>query len=96
MKIVNHLLKQWNSKALVSADSRHLENPPNVFVSYAHEDEQAVGGLVAELEKRGIKPVWFAPKELQPGDQLGPEIKKAIDQARYFLLAVTEQCKNSA
>ncbi len=93
---VNHLLTRWNSKALASSDTRNVENPPNIFVSYAHEDEQAVRNLVAELAKRGIGPVWFAPKELQPGDQLGPEIKKAIDQARYFLLAVTEQFKNSA
>jgi len=95
-RYVNRLLTRWNSKALASADASDLENPPNIFVSYAHEDEQAVRDLVAELEKRGIKRVWFAPKELQPGDQLGPEVKKAIDQARYFLLAATERSKNSA
>jgi hypothetical protein len=42
-----------------------------------------------------IKAVWFAPKQLRLGDHLDPKIRKAIDQAKYFLVAITQQSKNS-
>jgi TIR domain len=66
-----------------------------VFVSYAHEDEQTAKGLVADLNQRGIKGVWFAPRQLQPGDHLDGKIRNAIDRAGYFVVLITQESKNS-
>jgi hypothetical protein len=51
--------------------------------------------LVAQLHERGIEAVWFAPQQLGPGDHLDRKIRKAIDQATYFLVAVNQQSRNS-
>lgn len=85
---------EWIGWQLVRK-ARGPEDPNSVFVSYAHEDEQSVSQLVSELDKRGFKAVWFARKQLQPGDRLNPEIRKAIDKAEYFVVAVTHYSRNS-
>ena len=89
MRITLKAALEWIAWKL-TRNGRHPEDPTSVFVSYAHEDEEVISGLIAELDKRGIKAVqWFAPKQLRPGDHLDPKIRKAIDQAKYFLVAVT-------
>ncbi|WP_447600554.1 toll/interleukin-1 receptor domain-containing protein [Nitrospira sp. Nam80] len=65
-----------------------------VFLSYAHEDEQAVSGLASDLRFNGVE-VWFAPKHLKPGERLSSRIQKAIKQADFVLLAVTSRSRNS-
>ena len=67
---------------------------PRVFLSYAHEDEQAVAVLASDLQANDVN-VWFAPKDLLLGDQLTRSIQKAIRQADYFLLVATPQSQNS-
>ena len=66
-----------------------------VFISYAHEDEQVIAGLVADLGREGID-VWCAPKKMQPGDRISREVKAAIEKARFFLVALTQHSRNSA
>ena len=66
-----------------------------VFISYAHEDEQAIAGLVADLRRERID-TWFAPSKLQPGDQISRAVKAAIEKARFFLVALTQHSRNSS
>ncbi|WP_110170630.1 toll/interleukin-1 receptor domain-containing protein [Luteitalea pratensis] len=70
-------------------------SPIHVFVSYAHEDEQAVAGLVADLRREGVD-VWFAQHKLQPADRISGEVRAAIEKARFVLVALTQQARNSA
>jgi len=95
MRVALRAAVEWIGYRLnLKASSR--EEATGVFVSYAHEDEQAVKSVAAELDRRGIKAVWFAPNQLRPGNHLDLKIRKAIDQAKYFLIAVTQQCRNSS
>ena len=65
-----------------------------IFISHATADDAVVKELREALEARGVA-VWADSRELAPGDNLEPEIQKAIEEARHFLVVLGPQTQNS-
>jgi TolB-like protein len=61
----------------------------DVFVSYASQDVAVADAIVATLEKNGIK-CWIAPRDVTPGSQYADEIVGAINDAKVFVLVLSE------
>ncbi len=59
-----------------------------VFISYAHENLETVQRVVGGLKKRKLD-IWFAKKDLGPG-RWKPQIIKAINRSRYFIICISE------
>jgi hypothetical protein len=60
----------------------------DVFVSYSHQDALFVQSLVDALEARGVK-AWYDGGELRVGESFMQKIGDALEQSRYFLLAIS-------
>ena len=60
--------------------------PPQVFLSYAHDDIDTVRKLNADLKERRVN-VWFDKDSLAPG-RWKTQIQKAIPKSRYFLFVL--------
>ena len=58
-----------------------------VFLSYAHEDLDAVRRIYKGLKERQLK-VWFDKEHLKPGEWM-PQIEKAIPRSRYFIICIS-------
>src|SRR6202790_1604698 len=61
----------------------------DVFVSYASQDAAVADAVVASLEKLGIR-CWIAPRDVTPGSQYADEIVGAINDAKVFVLVLSE------
>jgi hypothetical protein len=61
----------------------------DVFVSYASQDAAVANSVVEVLERHGIK-CWFAPRDVNPGSQYADEIVGAINDAKVFVLVLSE------
>jgi TolB-like protein len=61
----------------------------DVFVSYASQDAAVADAAVASLEKLGIR-CWIAPRDVTPGSQYADEIVGAINDAKVFVLVLSE------
>ena len=70
MRIISQL-SEWLKGLLGKVTVVIKSNPGRAFISYAHEDEQAVSRIVDDLRREDIK-VWFAPRAIQPGDLTCP------------------------
>jgi hypothetical protein len=90
MTTLIELFRRLTARRSVMGDNSTIQ----IFISYAHEDEQAVAGLVADLKQEGVD-VWFAPRKLQPGDHISREVKASIEKAKFFLVALTQHSRNS-
>jgi tetratricopeptide (TPR) repeat protein len=66
-----------------------------IFISHATEDDAFVADLRMALENYGL-PVWVDSRNLRGGDQLAPEIRQAIETARYVLVVFSPKTINSA
>jgi hypothetical protein len=62
--------------------------PPRLFLSYATEDRPLVDELRKMLDLAGYGP-WLDHEDLYVGQELTPELEKAIDQAALFLACLT-------
>lgn len=66
----------------------------DVFISYSSEDKEVADAICCELEKNSIK-CWYAPRDIQPGDEWASSIVSAINQAKIMVLIFTD-CANSS
>lgn len=62
---------------------------PLVFLSYAHEDQDAVDKLRLGLEDRGIT-VWQDKQNIRTGETWNAKIAEIIKRANYFVFIQTE------
>ncbi len=65
-----------------------------IFISHASADDAFVAELRTALESYKL-PVWVDSRNLRAGNKLAPEIEKAIEQARYFLVVLSPDTVNS-
>src|SRR5438552_1851480 len=65
-----------------------------IFISHASADDVFVKELREALEGCGLT-VWADSRELIGGDQLAPEIAKAITTARHVLVVLSSHAINS-
>jgi hypothetical protein len=66
----------------------------HIFISHSTKDDPFVADLRQALELRGLT-VWVDSRYLRGGDQLAPEIERAIREARAFLVVVSQHSLNS-
>jgi hypothetical protein len=67
----------------------------HIFISHGTQDDPFVAELRQALELRGWT-VWVDSRNLRGGDQLAPEIERAIGEAWAFLIVVSQHSLNSA
>ncbi|NIM16484.1 MAG: tetratricopeptide repeat protein [Candidatus Aminicenantes bacterium] len=65
-----------------------------IFISHSSKDDEFVKALGKSLEIQGFD-TWIDSRELVGGDQLEPEIKKAIEKARAFIVVISLNTINS-
>lgn len=80
------------AKPVVSARSSSpsvslAERAPKAFVSYAHEDHDAVAELAAQLKGRGID-VWKDEQDLRVGDNWANTLKDVISRRVDYVIVV--------
>ena len=66
----------------------------HIFMSHATADDAVVSELRKALDALRV-PTWTDSRELTGGDQLDPEIMKAIEEAEHFLVVLGPLTQNS-
>jgi hypothetical protein len=66
----------------------------DVFISYAQSDSETARAICDWLEVRGLS-CWIAPRDLQPGTEIGQSIITAIDDSQVLALIASHQASNS-
>ena len=74
----------------VNMELKHAREMEHVFISYCHENIDAVDRLCENLISRGIK-VWLDRTALEPGMQWKPAIQQAIHQGTYFVACFSKE-----
>jgi len=67
----------------------------HIFISHSSHDDLFVKDLRQNLQFQGLE-IWVDSQELRGGDKLEPHIKKAIEEARAFILVFSLDTINSA
>ena len=65
----------------------------DIFLSYAHEDEARIKGIVAALEEQGWSVFW--DRRIPAGETWRSYIGKALDEARCVIVAWSQYSVNS-
>ena len=65
-----------------------------VFISHSGKDDGVVAEIRQALESLGLG-VWADSRQLTGGDELEPEILKAIDDARHLVAVLSLNAVNS-
>ena len=66
----------------------------DVFISYSHKDEKIREAVCKKLESEGIS-CWYAPRNIQPGEEWADAISAALRQCKVMLLIFTDASNNS-
>ena len=66
------------------------KEPPKVFIGYASEDKIAAIKLYDDLTRNGIN-AWLDKIDLKPGDDWKYEIRKAIQNASFFIACFSDE-----
>jgi tetratricopeptide (TPR) repeat protein len=66
----------------------------HIFISHTSQDDDFVKELREALERSGLT-VWADSRSLAGGDELAPEIERAIEQARHFIVVISLNTANS-
>ena len=74
----------------VNMELKHAREMEHVFVSYCHENMDAVDRLCENLTSRGIN-VWLDRNALEPGTHWKRAIQQAIHQGVYFIACFSEE-----
>ncbi len=65
----------------------------HIFISHSTKDDSIVKKLREILEAHNIQ-TWVDSRQLSAGKQLAPEIEKAIDEARHFMVIISPAVVN--
>lgn len=72
--------------------SRPASERPGIFISYKHEDKDAVKRLVAALEQVGL-PIWWDSKSIQGGDDWLREVRKNVNKCLLFVPVISRNAQ---
>jgi len=64
-----------------------VETGPQIFLSYARQDEEKVKNLYQKLSDEGFKP-WMDTKDIIPGENWELAIQKAIRRSDFFFVCL--------
>lgn len=65
-----------------------------IFISYSHKDSDIQQAVVQKLEENGLS-CWYAPRNIQPGEEWAEAITNALRQCRMVVLIFTENSNTS-
>jgi len=65
-----------------------------IFISHSTKDDEFVKNLREALEIQKLV-TWVDSRELAPGDELNPKVKKGIEEARAFIVVISQNAFNS-
>lgn len=65
-----------------------MNTAPQIFLSYAREDEKKVEEIYKRLSDAGCKP-WMDKKDILPGEIWRSRIKEAIRDSDFFLACLS-------
>jgi len=66
----------------------------HIFISHSSKDDKFVKNLRKSLEIQKLE-TWADSRRLAGGDELEPKIKKVIEQARAFIVVLSQNAFNS-
>lgn len=78
------------SNRFLLAYSKGEGNLAHVFISYVHENQDAVNRLAKELRDRGVT-VWLDRYSIDPGARWRDAIKKAIQSGSFFMACFSKE-----
>lgn len=61
----------------------------DIFISYSHDDEAAVGALAERLRQDGYR-IWLDENELAGGDELVNVIAEGIERSSHIMVCLSE------
>jgi len=70
-----------------------VNTAPRIFLSYAREDADKVKSLYQRLSNTGFTP-WIDTEDILPGERWEISIQRAIRQADFFLVCLSENAVN--
>ena len=73
----------------MSADFKY-----DVFLSHSSKDELIVSELADRQKKDGLR-VWYAPRDIRPGDSFPKKIEVALERSRILVFCMSEHTKDS-
>ncbi|HID62398.1 MAG TPA: TIR domain-containing protein [Anaerolineae bacterium] len=65
-----------------------MKATPQIFLSYAREDEEKVKKLYQKLSDAGFKP-WMDKKDILPGERWESSIRRAVRRSDFFLACLS-------
>ncbi len=71
-----------------------VEGPKDVFISYAHTDQNTAYSICNKLEEGGYK-CWIAPRDVIPGMAWAKSIIMAINSAKVMVLVFSSESNES-
>jgi hypothetical protein len=87
-RLMNHFVER------VRIDRRRDVMSHQVFISHRHQHQDFASSFRDELRRRGFG-TWLDSRKLIAGDELTPEIQRAIDGSSHFALLWSESCVNA-
>ena len=66
----------------------------DVFLSHSSKDKVVVRELAERLKADGVR-VWFDEWIIQPGDAIGIQINKGLEESRVLVLAISDNASES-
>lgn len=67
----------------------------DVFISYSHVNSVVADAICHHFEESGVR-CWYAPRNIQPGDEWADAIIKAIKSSRMLVLVFSSESNDSA
>lgn len=84
-RLTNHLVER------VRIERRRNMMTQQIFVSHRYQNKDFAHSFRDELRRRGFG-TWLDDRKLIPGDNLTPEIRKAIEDSTHFALLWSNDC----
>lgn len=73
-----------------STNKNSMNKQPQVFLTHASEDKDAVRRLYAQLKSSGFRP-WLDEVDIIPGQNWRVETPRAIDRSGVFIACLSTQ-----
>ncbi|MGA1821149.1 MAG: TIR domain-containing protein [Thermoplasmatota archaeon] len=70
------------------------EGPKEVFISYAHDDQNVAYSICNKMEEKGLH-CWIAPRDVTPGMNWGKAIIEAINTSKVMILVFSAKSNES-
>jgi hypothetical protein len=83
----------------VGPDDRRCNEPPQIFLCYAHADTKWANRFVRclrPLEPTAQLKIWFDTNGIRTGDQWEPKVREAIQRSDVALMLVSQDFLNSS